>query len=542
MGRNLIEDAQRNESDVDVADDEEDIKTALGRVIDVAVADAGVLRKTLRVTVPRESVDHELNKEFKELIREATVPGFRRGRAPRRLVEKRFGSEVGAQVQTRVVSHAYLAAIEKQKLRVLGDPLVWVRTKAKDDKAGEAQERLVDMPTALQQMKLPDEGPLEFKCEVEVKPEFELPDLEGVEVERPELSITEDDVTQEIKRRRARRGSWAPVVGGKVEIDDLLVCDMVMTVDGKEIKKAENIQIAARPQRVEGVTLEDLGARLQGLTIGDRQTFTGALPDDYEVADLRGKPATFGFSINDIKRLELPPLNKEALATMGFDSEKEYREFVRKQMQDQLEIEVKRGLRNQVRRYLLEKTKLELPEGISSRQTDRAVQRRVVELRQQGVPDAEIEKHADELKTVAREEVSTELKLYFVLEEIAEKFQLEVTEEEINAQIAAIARAYNRRFDRIRDDLANSGGIESLYVQIRDDKCIDKILEKARIVKADLPKKAPAAPQKSAKAAADSVSERPEKAEETQKPAGPKKAGAERPKVAKKAARRKSDE
>src|SRR5262249_38455461 len=115
--------------------------------------------------------------------------------------------------------------------------------------------------------------------------------------------------------------------------------------------------------------------------------------------------------------------------------------------------------------------------------------------------DAEIEKHSDELKTIARDEVTAELKLFFILEELSEKQGVEVTEEEINAQIAGIARAYNRRFDRVRDDLAKSGGIESLYLQIRDDKCLDKILEKAKIVKADLSKKEPAKAKKPAKAA-----------------------------------------
>lgn len=546
MGRNVIEEPQKDEGDVAVAEGEveEDIKTRLGKVISVEVGDAGVLRKTVSVSVPRDSINQEMDKEFKDLIKEAIVPGFRRGRAPRRLVEKRFGGEVGAQVQTRLVSNAYLAAIEKEDLKVLGDPMVWV--KPKKDGTAEANERLMDMPSALQQLRIPEDGPLQFRCEVEVKPDFSLPKLEEIKVEKPDLGISEDDVDEQIKRLRARRGNWAPVQEGKVQKDDLIVCDLIVNVAGKEVKKAENVQMFARPQRIEGVTFEDLGDKLAGAKVGDTRTLEGQLADDYEEAELRGKEAKFALTVNEIKRLELPPLDKDYLTNLGFESEKEYREHVKRQMESQLETEIKRGMRNQVRKYLLDETKLDVPEGISTRQTERAVLRKAVELRQRGIPEAEIAKHADELKTVAREEVSSELKLYFIMEEIAEKLEVEITEEEINAQIAEIARAYNRRFDRVRDDLAKAGGIESLYLQIRDDKCIDKILEKAQIVKAE-PRKESAKPRKSPdkttdeskpsgadKSSESAEDEKAEKSAKSKKEAAPK---AEKPKAARKPAK-----
>ncbi|MEK6643793.1 MAG: trigger factor [Planctomycetota bacterium] len=533
MGRNQIEGSQKDDGDVAVADEEEDIKTVLGKAIAVTVADAGVLRKTVTVTVPRDNIQKEVDREFKDLIKESIVPGFRRGRAPRRLIEKRYGGEVGTQVQTRLVSNAYMAAIEKEDLKVLGDPMMWVREKGAKGKDG---ERLMDMPTALQQMRLPEDGPLEFRCEVEVKPQFTVPTLEGVEVERPDLTITDDDVSKQIDRIRARRGHWAPVADGKVQEDDLLICDVTLMVDGKEAKKEENMQLFARPQVIEGMTFQDFGEKLKGAKAGDVRRLEGEIQDDFEVEELRGKKGTVELKLNELKRIELPPLDKDYLSNMGFDSEKDYRDWVRKQMTDQLEVEIKRGMRGQVRKYLLESTKLDLPEGISSRQTERAVMRKAMELRQRGVPEAEIMKHADELKTIAREEVTTELKLYFIIEEIAESEKIEVSEEEINAEIAAIARSYNRRFDRVRDDLAKANGIESLYLQIRDDKCIDGILAKAKIVKTDPSKKPTETPKKASETKAKKA-DPAEKAEKPKKEAAPK---AEKPKAEKKPAKGKS--
>lgn len=464
---------------LDTAEESADIKEKLKSAIRVNVSEAGVLRKTMTVTVPRDNLQFELDKEFKELLTEATIPGFRKGRAPRRLIEKRFGRDVSDQVQTRILSNAYLAAVEKEDLKVLGDPLVWVSLK---DKAGAQKEQLVDMQKALEHIRLPDTGDFEFRCEVEIKPEFELPELEGVAVEKPILEITDEDVTTQIDRIRARRGAYAPVAEGEgIQADDFLICDLRMVVDGSEIKTAENVRFAARAQMVEGAVVADFGEKLTGAKAGESRTVSGDLPDDYDVAELRGKKATFEVKVQEIKRLQLPELDASFIESMGFDKVEEFREWVRTGMESQLGQEIQRGMHEQVRRYLLENTKIEVPEGLSSKQAERIAMRRRVELARQGVPDEEIEKHADELMTSAREQAAVELKLFFILDKIAGLWEIDVTEEEMNAQIAAIAQSYNKRFDRVRDELAQNNGLTMLYLEIRDENCINKILEKAKV-------------------------------------------------------------
>lgn len=536
MAKKQITGSQQDESAAAVADEDEepqDPKEVLKGVIKVAVAEAGTLRKTMTVTVPRANINEELEKEYKGLVADAIVPGFRRGRAPRRLIEKRFGGEVGEQVQTRLLSNAYLAAIEREDLKVLGDPLLWVKMKGNRGESADDREQLVDMRTALTHIKLPEEGDFEFKCEVEVKPEFKLPALEGVAIERPALAISDDDVDVQINRLRAMRGNYAPVIDGAVEADDMLICDMVMTVDGKEVKKSENVQLAARPQRIESAAFDDFGDKVKGAKVGKKISIEGELAEDYEVEDLRGKKAKFEFTIHDIKRMNLPPMDQAYLSSQGFESEKEYRAWVRSKMESQLESELKRGMRNQVRKYLLDNTKLELPEGLSTRQTERAVLRKAIDLQRQGVPIAEIEKHADELRTIAREETTAELKLHFILEDIAEQLSIEISEEDINSAIAMIAQTYNRRFDRVRDDLAKNDGLEMLYLQIRDEKCVDKILETAKITDAEVSAKGAKSskPEKEGKApkAEPAEKKKPAKAESEKKPAA-KKEAKEKPK------------
>jgi trigger factor len=261
----------------------------------------------------------------------------------------------------------------------------------------------------------------------------------------------------------------------------MVIADVTLRAGERVVRQLENVTLAARPQRVEGVALESLGDVLAGARAGERRTLEVTLPDDFDPQDLRGARATFEFTIQDIKRLKLPPLNLETLKAQGFDDEQEFRRYVRSAMESRLDEEIRRGLHAQLCKYLLEKTPLDLPEGLSARQVDRAIIRRVLDLRRRGVPQAEIDKHADELRTGARDQALTELKLYFILEKIADQFQVEVAEEDVNARISAIARHYGRRFDRVRDELAQQGGLESLYLQIRDDKCLDELLARAAV-------------------------------------------------------------
>ncbi|MFO0973888.1 MAG: trigger factor [Phycisphaerae bacterium] len=472
-----VEAAEAEEAAQETGSDEEsaeELKERLKRVIGVEVGDAGVLRKRLKISVPAETIAEERDKQYSELFTDALVPGFRRGRAPRRLVEKRFAQEVGEQVQLKLMTNAYLAATEKESIKPLGDPQVWIR-------GTDGNETLTGVEAALRKLTLPDEGPFEFRCEVEVWPEFTLPEWKGLKIKRPKVAITEGDITKQLDRMRAYRGQWEPVAKGTAKTDDLLVCDVTMRVGGEVIRKQENTQVYVRPQQIEGVTLEKLGETLAGAKAGDTRQASGTVPADHERAELREKSADFEFQVHEVKRFALPPVDKEFLDALGFESEAEAREYLKARMERELTDAVQTGMRNQLCRALLEKTAMELPEGISRRHIDRAIVRKVVELRRNGVPEEAIAKHADELRTSAAKQAIESLKLQFVLEEISTKLEIEVSEEELNSQIAEIARQYNRRFDRVRDELAQGDGLTALYVDIRDRKCLDRLLEDAEI-------------------------------------------------------------
>ncbi|MBK9119850.1 MAG: trigger factor [Phycisphaerales bacterium] len=446
----------------------EELKSA----VQATARDVGMLRKELTVTVPAEVITAHMQHNYDELMHDAFVPGFRKGRAPRQLVEKRFGADVRESLKTMVVGQSFYAAVDKEKIEPLGDPLFRI--------AAEGGDKLVDIGQALTTFKLPEDGDFTYVCEVELRPQFELPELKGIPVRNPTVTITDEMAAEELLKRRKIQGRMEPVSGPATESDDQVIADVTLTVDGQEVKTEDNVVLGVRPSRLDGVTLMNLGEALRGAAAGEVRETECTIPDDYERTDLRGKSGTFTFRIHEVKRLV--PVELDAfLKDWGFDNEAEALSYMKDQLEAERDRLVQSARRGQVEQYLLEKTQLDLPEGFSARQVDRAVMRKVIDLHQRGIPMSEVEARIDALRTSAQDEVRTELKLAFIMAKIAEDRGIEVTDEEVNAEIARIARSYGQRFDRIRDDLQTRGLLDQLVEELRHGKCVAELLAEADI-------------------------------------------------------------
>ncbi|HSW46054.1 MAG TPA: trigger factor [Phycisphaerae bacterium] len=454
---------------------EPSLQDKLKEAVDVRVEDVATLRKKLTITVPRETISTQFDEQYDELRREALVPGFRKGRAPRRLLEKRFGTEVGETLVSQFLSSGYMAATEKIDLKALGDPLIWAKEKGADT------ETLMDVSKAADLMEVPKEGPFVFSCEVEVQPEFDLPELDGIPVEKPVVTITDEKLDAQMNQLRGIQGTYTPVGEGPVEVDDVLTADLKMTCGETVLKEEQNVRLAARPQVVDSVVLQNLGEVLVGAKPGDTRKASGPIPDTYFKAEFRGQQADLTITVRQIQRMQLPEMNDEFAKRFGFNTVSELRNWVKTDMESRQDEEIGKLMADQVCQYLLDKTSFDLPERLSERQIHHVTMRRKIELYQQGMPPAEVEKAVDELETRTRKDAVTGMKLAFIFAKLAEQFEVEVDEAEVNAQIAAIARRQGRRFDRVRDELIKQNVIDNLFTRIRDDKIVAKLVEKATV-------------------------------------------------------------
>lgn len=430
----------------------------------VKVEDAGPGTKKISIEIPAERIASKLEENFKELRASAALPGFRVGHAPRKLVEKKFANDVRDQVRRQLISESYGQAIEKNSLNIIGEPQF-------------------DNP---EDIKLPDEGSLNFSFNVEVQPEFTLPELKGIKVKKPKVEVTEENVEQAMTNLKEQQGQLVPVEDRGVETKDFLTADIHGKVDGQVVAHQHDAQIVSRGGRLMGIQIDDLDKKLEGLKPGEKRTFTVHAPENHQSEPMRNKDVEIEISLKDLKKLEPVVIDQDFLESLGFNSDKELRDALREQLVERINYDVQNAQHEQLRKYLLDNIQMELPAKMSDRQADRVVNRRAMELLSRGVSREQIEHNVQALRTGSKEEAQRELKLFFVLQKIANDFEVEVDEAELNGRIAMLAAYRGQRPEKLKQQMAKDGSLQNLYIQMREQKALDKILESSEIEDVDV--------------------------------------------------------
>ncbi len=450
----------------------------------VTIEDVGPCKKKVCVEIPEEAVRSATDEQYENLRKEAIVPGFRRGRAPRRLLEKRFGKETNEQIKLKLLADASDSAIKNNELDVLRDPDV-----------------------DFEKIELPEAGPLKFDFEVEVRPEFDLPKLEGIAVEKTKLEVTDEQVDREIEQLCRWSGIWAPREGGAVEIDDQVIADVVLKAeDVEEEQKLDNIEIYVRRNGFVGaVPVEKLDEVLKGAKVGGTKETTVDVPKTYFREEYRGKKVGVKITVKDIKWLKPAALDEAFFKRFGVEDEDELREKMCDTLHGRLETQARTEMTEQIHKYLLDKTDFDLPLDVVADYSTNLLQRQYSNLLMRGLSREQIEEQIKQLQASSEERAKEQLKTFFIMDKVAEKLEIEVTDEEINGHIAQLAVQRGQRPERMREDMERDGSLAQFRLQVRESKCIAKLLESAKIteVKGKKPaKEVKEAAKKTAKKAA----------------------------------------
>jgi trigger factor len=437
----------------------------------VTVADAGPATKKVSVEIPADRIKEKLTEQFKELRQKAILPGFRPGRVPAKLVERKFGVEIKEQVRRDLIRESYEQAVAANKLAVLGEP------------AFDAGSNIT----------LPEAGPLNYTFEVEVQPEFTLPSLTGIPVKRPKVEVKEENVDQAMANLREQQGTLVPIEDGGIVAKDMITADVHVKVDGKVVGHQHDAQLVARPAKIGGIEVPDFADRVAGAKAGETRSISIQGPEGHPNEAVRGKLVELEVTIKDVKRLELAEVTPEFLSDLGFDTEQQVRDALREQMVERISYDVAQAQREQVQKYLLDNTTLDLPTRLSVKQVDRVVQRRAMDLVMRGIPQEQVLSRVELLRAGAADEAARELKLFFIVQKIADDQQTEVSEGELNGRIAMLASQRGERPDKLKSEMAKDGSLENLYIQMREQKALDKVLESAAIEEVEVASTTPAA-------------------------------------------------
>ncbi len=334
-------------------------------------------------------------------------------------------------------------------------------------------------------MEIPASGPMTLSLEIEVTPQFELPNIEKIAVKRPKLEANEDRLNLAIENLRKHFGEWRSAAGPATAEDVVLADVKVQDPDNNIITSQPSVQLAVKGGSIAGIRFDDLGEKLTGAIAGATITLEGIAPETHPQPTLRGKKLTVTMDVKEVRHLHLPEVTEDFAKSLGFDSLEELKKDLRERLVFQLELETKNAMAQQVYRYLILNTKLDLPANLSQRQMVNVMRRCATELMQRGVPEADIAQNIDQLRVSSAQQAAVDLKLFFILSKLAAQFNIEVSEGELNARIATIATQYGRRPERLRHQLAQQGQLEQMFLQVRDGKLVDKLLETAEITEVD---------------------------------------------------------
>ncbi len=411
----------------------------------------------ITVSIPREDIDRYFDNEFSELMPTVEVPGFRPGRAPRKLVEARFRKDVTEKVKSQLLIDSLAQIHDEQKIAAIGEP---------------------DLD--LEAVDIPKEGPLTFEFNLEVRPEFALPKWKGLRMEKPVREITEGDVDEALRNILANRGRLAPF-DGPAEPGDYLTLNLTFK-DGERVlsSSAEEV-IRIRPVlSFRDGKIEGFDKLMTGVRAGQSRQGEAQVVADAPNPALRGKTITALLEVLEVKKLEIPELTRELLDELGgFELQSDLRDAIQDQLGRQLEYEQRRRVREQITAALTEAANWELPPELLRRQSQRELQRAVLELKRSGFSEDEIRAHESKLYQNSMAGTARALKEHFVLERIAEEEGVDVEEADYEQEIKLLAEQSGDSPRRVRARLEKSGNMDVLRNQIVERKVIDLILQHA---------------------------------------------------------------
>jgi trigger factor len=434
--------------------------------LEVAITDVGPCRKHLKVTIPRSEIDLQYEKSLEELRRDVLVPGFRQGRAPRQLVVKRFRKQVSEQVKSSLLMSSLEQIDNDYKL----EPIVQPRLDAAA-------------------IELPDEGPMNFEMDVEVRPQFNLPTYQGLKVKRPVAELSEHDVEVNLQHYLEGHGQIVPKTEGAAEIGDYITADLLFHgPDGRVVDKLEEAQFRLQSElRFQNGAIPGVGPAIAGARPGETRQVEAVLGSAVDDPALRSTKLDVQVHVKDLKRLRLPEMNQSFLDSIGIENSNKLREAVRDTLERRIRIEQRQSIRRQVLDILLHQTPFDLPNELVMSEEKSTISKLVSQLKREGMSDNEIRASEAQIRANAHESTLRSLKELLLLAKIAEAEGIKVGDEELSLEIEAIADRTDESVRRVRARVEKEGGSDSLASQILERKVIDRILEHTEIE--DMPTK-----------------------------------------------------
>ena len=411
---------------------------------------------TLQIEVPSEEVSKEWDAIANSFARFAKIPGYRPGKAPRAVIEKRFRKEIQDELTKKLVSKSYHEAIEQEQLRVAS-------------------------LANIEDVQLGEDKSMRFRATVVTAPEFELPEYKNIPVQLPETNVSGSEVDVAIERLRDQTADFVDVPERGLEMGDFAVIDFEGSSDGKPISEiapqaSKNLHggkkfwLHLAPNNF----LPKFCEQMVGQKPGETRTVTVDFTVDFPVKELAGKQANYNVTVSEIKQKVLPVLD-DAFAAKLIPGRTlaDLRQVIEHDLVHEKKHERDRAKEGQVVKYLHERIQFELPPPLLKSETRRVLADLVQRNRERGVPDEMLKEKEKELVETAAGLAAHRLKTNFILHRIAERENIQVSRDDINARLREEAARYNVPVDKMRKELQGHDGLDGFAEQILLGKTLD---------------------------------------------------------------------
>lgn len=422
---------------------------------------------TLRVEIPADSVNQERASVLSSYSKQAKIPGFRPGKAPIAVIEKRYKNDILEEVEARLVDRSYTEALKKDDLRVLD----------------------LGAPTNLSHNK---DGSLTFESTIMLAPEITLPEYKGITISVPSTEISEEEIDSQLEMLRSR-GADFHTVEREVKDDDFAVIDFTSTLDGKPLEEALGRSagyIAGREgywvRIKEDSLLPNFAPALIGLSAGDKKDVAVSIPDDFPVAELRGKEIVIHAVIKEVKDQTLPALDDSFAEKMLGEGKTiaDLKELIANMSKQRRDEEIEDIKVTQLIEYFDTRIDFDIPEQLLTAETQSQINQMVQREYQSGASQEDVASREGEIFDAASKQAVTNLKTNFILQEIAHKENLRVSDQELVNHLARMAQSRREPAAKFIKTLQRSGRIPGVRNSMLVNKTLDFLIENATITPA----------------------------------------------------------
>jgi trigger factor len=411
-------------------------------------------RRELDLEIPAEDVTKETEKVAKEFAKMARVPGFRPGKAPIALIKRKFAEDIKGEVLQTLVPGRVEKAVTEAKLTPVSQPQV--------DK-----------------LEFNEGQPLKFRASFEVLPEFELGNYKNLEIEMPEMNLTDEDVTKTLVEMQQRAANFTPVEGRAVENDDFVQVKLLGTPEGGgEPLQAESVLCHVGAEE----TMAPFNENLLGANVGDHKDFDVVYPADYPDAKLAGKTFHYAVDVLGIKTKKLPELNDEfAKDVSDATSLDELKKKIQESLEHERDHRQKDLQREKVIGELVKLHDFPVPESLVEHQMDVRLERVVRSLAQQGVDPRAVNVDWVTLRKRQEDRAKDDVKAELVIDRIATEEKIDATDEELQHELEHMGTHSGESAEVIRARLTKQGTLDRMKAKLRSDKTVDWLAQNAKV-------------------------------------------------------------